>query len=118
MKTPGSLSIVVHSIAPRSACDLAAREGESDDAPTNYFEYGPQNSRGFRALKVWLSLKQAGQEGFSRMIGDDLALFWLDCFCFGNHGASLQNGHKMIMFVRQTLMKKDTSIQYVQFCYY
>jgi aromatic-L-amino-acid/L-tryptophan decarboxylase len=41
---------------------------------TNYSEYGPQNSRGFRALKVWLALRQAGREGYVRMIGDDIRL--------------------------------------------
>jgi glutamate/tyrosine decarboxylase-like PLP-dependent enzyme len=44
------------------------------DAPLNYFEWGPQNSRGFRALKVWLGLLQAGREGVVRMIEDDVAL--------------------------------------------
>jgi aromatic-L-amino-acid decarboxylase len=48
--------------------------GEPDDAPTNFFEYGPQNSRGFRALKVWLGLKQAGREGIVEMIRNDIAL--------------------------------------------
>jgi aromatic-L-amino-acid decarboxylase len=46
-------------------------EGEP---PLNYYEYGPQNSRGFRALKVWLGLRQAGREGYERMIADDIAL--------------------------------------------
>jgi glutamate/tyrosine decarboxylase-like PLP-dependent enzyme len=41
---------------------------------TNYFEYGPQNSRGFRALKVWLALRQVGSAGYRQMIGDDIAL--------------------------------------------
>jgi aromatic-L-amino-acid/L-tryptophan decarboxylase len=40
----------------------------------NYFDLGPQNSRGFRALKVWLALQQAGREGYARMIGDDIRL--------------------------------------------
>lgn len=40
----------------------------------NYFEYGPQNSRGFRALKIWLAFQQAGASGYRRMIGDDIAL--------------------------------------------
>ena len=35
---------------------------------------GLQNSRGFRALKVWLGLRQAGREGYVRMIGDDCRL--------------------------------------------
>ena len=41
---------------------------------TNFVEYGPQNSRGFRALKVWLSLQQVGRSGYVRMIGDDIRL--------------------------------------------
>jgi aromatic-L-amino-acid/L-tryptophan decarboxylase len=41
---------------------------------TNYVDYGLQNSRGFRALKVWLALRQAGRSGYARMIGDDIAL--------------------------------------------
>ncbi len=40
----------------------------------NFFEYGPQNSRGFRALKIWLAFQQAGASGYRRMIGDDIAL--------------------------------------------
>jgi len=40
----------------------------------NYFEYGPQNSRGFRALKIWLGFQQAGASGYRRMIADDIAL--------------------------------------------
>jgi aromatic-L-amino-acid decarboxylase len=49
-------------------------EGEEEDPRVNYFERGPQNSRGFRALKVWLALRQAGVEGYRRMIGDDIRL--------------------------------------------
>jgi glutamate/tyrosine decarboxylase-like PLP-dependent enzyme len=41
---------------------------------TNYFDLGPQNSRGFRALKVWLALRQVGAEGYREMIGDDIRL--------------------------------------------
>jgi aromatic-L-amino-acid/L-tryptophan decarboxylase len=41
---------------------------------TNYVDYGLQNSRGFRALKVWLALRQAGRTGYAKMIGDDIAL--------------------------------------------
>ena len=40
----------------------------------NYVDLGPQNSRGFRALKVWLSLQHAGAEGYRQMIGEDCAL--------------------------------------------
>ena len=49
-------------------------ETEGEEPPINYHELGPQNSRGFRALKVWLGLRQAGREGYVRMIGDDCRL--------------------------------------------
>jgi len=41
---------------------------------TNFVDHGPQNSRGFRALKVWLALKQVGAAGYRRMIADDIRL--------------------------------------------
>jgi len=40
----------------------------------DYYEYGLQNSRGFRALKVWLALRQVGREGYVRMMADDITL--------------------------------------------
>jgi len=45
-----------------------------DHEMTNYFDYGPQNSRGFRALKVWLAFRQVGLSGYLTMIGDDMRL--------------------------------------------
>jgi aromatic-L-amino-acid/L-tryptophan decarboxylase len=46
------------------------------EEPTSidYYEYGPQNSRGFRALKVWLALRQVGRAGYAEMICDDILL--------------------------------------------
>ena len=40
----------------------------------NYYEYGFQNSRGFRALKVWMALQQAGRNGYIQMINEDIEL--------------------------------------------
>ncbi len=45
-----------------------------DETAVNYVDLGVQNSRGFRALKVWLGLRQAGRDGVVRMISDDIAL--------------------------------------------
>ncbi len=45
-----------------------------EEQAMNYVEHGPQNSRGFRALKVWLALRQAGAAGYRRMISDDIQL--------------------------------------------
>ncbi len=40
----------------------------------NYFDLGPQNSRGFRALKVWLALQQIGRDGYVELISGDIRL--------------------------------------------
>jgi aromatic-L-amino-acid/L-tryptophan decarboxylase len=45
-----------------------------DERVMNYVDYGPQNSRGFRALKVWLALRHAGASGYRTMIADDMRL--------------------------------------------
>ena len=45
-----------------------------DEQATNFVDFGMQNSRGFRALKVWLALRQAGASGYRRMISDDIQL--------------------------------------------
>jgi glutamate/tyrosine decarboxylase-like PLP-dependent enzyme len=41
---------------------------------TNYVDFGPQNSRGFRALKVWLALQHVGREGYRKSIAEDMRL--------------------------------------------
>jgi aromatic-L-amino-acid/L-tryptophan decarboxylase len=40
----------------------------------NFVDYGPQNSRGFRALKVWMGLSQLGRHGYERLIAQDISL--------------------------------------------
>jgi glutamate/tyrosine decarboxylase-like PLP-dependent enzyme len=45
-----------------------------DQEAINYYDLGPQNSRGFRALKVWLAFQHAGAGGYRNMIRDDIAL--------------------------------------------
>ena len=45
-----------------------------DVEATNYFDLGPQNSRGFRALKIWLALQHVGATPYREMIEDDMAL--------------------------------------------
>ena len=46
----------------------------ADEGAINFYELGLQNSRGFRALKVWLALRQAGRSGYETMLRDDCAL--------------------------------------------
>ena len=45
-----------------------------DEETTNYFDLGMQNSRGFRALKIWLAFKQVGSFGYKNMIETDIDL--------------------------------------------
>ena len=40
----------------------------------NFVDYGMQNSRGFRALKVWLALQQLGRSGYLESIAEDMRL--------------------------------------------
>lgn len=56
-----------------------------EEATQNYYEYGMQNSRGFRALKVWLALQQIGKVGYIKTIGEDIALAELFFILAGNH---------------------------------
>jgi len=38
----------------------------------DYFEYGPQMSRGFNALKVWMSIKYYGKEGYQKLLRQNI----------------------------------------------
>jgi glutamate/tyrosine decarboxylase-like PLP-dependent enzyme len=49
-------------------------EVSDEGEPRNdYYEHGIQNSRGFRALKVWLGLKHLGSDGCRELIRDTIA---------------------------------------------
>ena len=41
---------------------------------TDFYELGMQNTRGFRALKVWLMFRAAGRAGYIESIRDDIRL--------------------------------------------
>jgi aromatic-L-amino-acid decarboxylase len=56
-----------------------------EEFATNYVDYGPQNSRGFRALKVWLALRHVGAAGYRRMIADDIRLSRAMAEAVGRH---------------------------------
>jgi glutamate/tyrosine decarboxylase-like PLP-dependent enzyme len=58
-----------------------------DERATNYVDCGPQNSRGFRALKVWLALKLVGAAGYRKMIADDIRLSRSMAQAVGRHEA-------------------------------
>ena len=45
-----------------------------EERTTNFYEFGLQNSRGFRALKVWMALQQVGSKGYIEMIAEDIRL--------------------------------------------
>lgn len=47
--------------------------GDDTDAVTDYYAMGPQNSRGFRGFKVWMTLKQAGRDGYREAITRNIA---------------------------------------------
>ncbi|MCX2720489.1 pyridoxal phosphate-dependent decarboxylase family protein [Lentiprolixibacter aurantiacus] len=47
---------------------------EEGEFAQNFYEYGLQNSRGFRALKVWLGLQQMGRNGYEKLIREDIQL--------------------------------------------
>ncbi len=51
------------------------RSTRPEDEPLNFYEYGIEGTRRFRALKLWTSWKHLGTEGLGRLveITDDLA---------------------------------------------
>lgn len=57
-------------------------EGETTQ---NYYEFGLQNSRGFRALKVWLTLQHIGRNGYQKLISKDIKLSKMLSMLAQNH---------------------------------
>ena len=47
---------------------------KDEPSTQNFYEYGFQNSRGFRGLKVWIALQQVGRSGYEKMIREDIQL--------------------------------------------
>lgn len=39
----------------------------------DYFDYGPQMSRGFNALKMWMTLKHYGKKGYQQLLRQNIA---------------------------------------------
>jgi aromatic-L-amino-acid/L-tryptophan decarboxylase len=74
-----------------------------EERATNYVDYGPQNSRGFRALKVWLALRHAGASGYRQMIADDIHL--------SRHLAAVVERHPELELATQSL--SITTFRYV-----
>ncbi len=44
----------------------------TENTGLDYLEYGPQMSRGFKALKVWMTLKHYGVEGYRTLLGQNI----------------------------------------------
>jgi glutamate/tyrosine decarboxylase-like PLP-dependent enzyme len=57
-----------------------------EERAINFVDYGPQNSRGFRALKVWLALRHVGAAGYRQMIADDIRLSRVMAEAVARHG--------------------------------
>jgi glutamate/tyrosine decarboxylase-like PLP-dependent enzyme len=46
----------------------------TEEPQTNFYEQGMQNSRGFRALKVWLTFRHLGASAHTQLIREDIQL--------------------------------------------
>jgi glutamate/tyrosine decarboxylase-like PLP-dependent enzyme len=53
---------------------LRLTEGKGSGGPPGYAEYGFQQTRGFRALKLWMSLLHLGRHGYARIVARNNAL--------------------------------------------
>lgn len=85
-------------------------DGKGPDIPLNFFEYGMQNSRGFRALKVWMGLKQAGKGEYIKMIREDIALA-RDLFQLVKKEADLEAGTQNLSITTFRYVPRDLAKQ-------
>jgi len=53
---------------------LRTEEGKGFGGLPWFSEYGPQQTRGFRALKLWMTLRTAGRDGIEAMIRGNIAM--------------------------------------------
>lgn len=65
VRTPGELL---------ATFDYSPRYYQLQEDELHYYKYGPQNTRGFRALKVWLGLRHLGRAGYAELIRQDIEL--------------------------------------------
>ena len=74
-----------------------------DTEALNYYDIGPQNSRGFRALKIWLALQHAGASAYREVIRGDIEL--------ARHLYDLATAHQEIEAITHNL--SITTLRYV-----
>jgi glutamate/tyrosine decarboxylase-like PLP-dependent enzyme len=67
-------ALVKDAQAMRDAFSLVPSYLRDDTALPWFSEFGIQQSRGFRALKLWIVLRQIGLTGYRRLISRDIAL--------------------------------------------
>jgi aromatic-L-amino-acid decarboxylase len=67
-------ALVKNARAMRAAFSLVPPYLRDDKALPWFSEFGVQQSRGFKALKLWLVLKQVGLDGYRRLIARDITL--------------------------------------------
>jgi aromatic-L-amino-acid/L-tryptophan decarboxylase len=58
---------------------------ETEDVALDFLEYGPQMSRAFRALKVWMVLRFFGRKGLRELFGKNIGLARLLHNLVGEH---------------------------------
>ena len=96
-------ALVRNPSALRNAFSYHASYYSFDTEALNYYDIGPQNSRGFRALKIWLALQHAGAEAYREMIRGDIEL--------ARHLYDLATAHQEIEAITHNL--SITTLRYV-----